>query len=271
LTDQFIHGNDVLSLFEGAAMSIAAISDFRTAQGRFSPGQSGNPAGRPKGARNRSTVLAEALLDEHAEPVTRKVIECAEAGDGAMLRLLFTRIVRSGRDRLVTLDVPEGKELDAEEVFRVTARALFDGEISPDEALRIGRFITLSARLRAMKLRPGKAAARPAPEKDLDSPPEGTTPAKEGAAVEAGAEGSAEACRPLPDEYFSREPSEGPRADGMGSRFRGNDEEGAPPASDQYFSRERSATRQDEVAATPESALYFSRRRDGAGVVQPAS
>jgi hypothetical protein len=245
-------------------MSIAVISDFRTTQGRFAPGRSGNPAGRPKGSRNRSTVLAEALLDEHAEPVTRKVIECAEAGDGAMLRLLFTRIVRSGRDRLVTLDVPEGKELDAEEVFRVTARALFDGEISPDEALRIGRFIMLSARIRAMKLRPGKAAARPAPEKDLYSSPEGAAPAETGNAVEAGAEESAPPCRPVSDQYFSRERSETTGAGSMDSRFRGNDEEAPSPASGQYFSR-------DPSAPAPDSALYFSRRHNGAGVVQPAS
>ena len=219
-------------------MTVAVISEFRTAQGRFSSGHSGNPAGRPEGSRNRSTVLAEALLDEHAEPVTRKVIECAEAGDGAMLRLLFTRIVRSGRDRLVTLDVPEGKELDAEEVFRITARALFDGEISPDEALRIGRFITLSLRLKAMKTRPPERARRRAPETDV---------------------------------YFSGERSEPARVGSMGSRVRGNDGRAPAPASDQYLSRGRSAKRKADPAVAPEAALYFSRRRDGAGVVQPAS
>jgi hypothetical protein len=252
-------------------MTVASLSDFRTEQGRFAPGRSGNPGGRPKGSRDRSTVLAEALLDEHAEPVTRKVIECAEAGDGAMLRLLFTRIVRSGRDRLVTLDVPEGKELDAEEVFRVTARALFDGEISPDEALRIGRFIALSARIKAMKLHPGKAEARPSPQKDLYSSPQGATPAEASDPVETGAEGPAPTGQPVSDQYFSAETSEIARVDSMGSRFRGNDGGASSPASDQYFSRERSAEHKADAAIAPESALYFSRRRDGAGVVQPAS
>jgi hypothetical protein len=194
------------------------------------------------------------------------LIECAEA----MLRMLFTRIVRSGRDRLVTLDVPEGKELDAEGIFRVTARALFDGEISPDEALRIGRFIALSARIRTMKARPGKTEARPSAEKDLYFSPEGATSPEAGDPVEAGAEGSVEACQPVSDQYFSRKTSEPAHVDSMGSRFRGNDGGASSPVSDQYFSRERSEGK-DYAAITPESALYFSRPLRAAGVVQPAS
>lgn len=32
----------------------------------FKPGKSGNPDGRPRGARNRATLVAEALLDGEA-------------------------------------------------------------------------------------------------------------------------------------------------------------------------------------------------------------
>src|SRR4029077_7685570 len=42
------------------------------------PGQSGNPSGRPKGSRNRTTLAAEALLDGEAEQLTRKAIELAK-------------------------------------------------------------------------------------------------------------------------------------------------------------------------------------------------
>jgi hypothetical protein len=31
----------------------------RTPEGRFRPGQSGNPAGRPRGSRNKATVILE--------------------------------------------------------------------------------------------------------------------------------------------------------------------------------------------------------------------
>ena len=43
----------------------------------FPKGQSGNPAGRPIGARNAATQLAEALLDGEAEALTRKLVELA--------------------------------------------------------------------------------------------------------------------------------------------------------------------------------------------------
>jgi Family of unknown function (DUF5681) len=45
------------------------------------PGQSGNPSGRPKGARNKITLVVEALLDDEAETITRKAIEVAKSGD----------------------------------------------------------------------------------------------------------------------------------------------------------------------------------------------
>jgi hypothetical protein len=41
-------------------------------QGRWEKGQSGNPRGKPRGARNRATLLAEALLDGEAEALNEK-------------------------------------------------------------------------------------------------------------------------------------------------------------------------------------------------------
>jgi hypothetical protein len=44
----------------------------------FRKGQSGNPDGRPKGARNATTIAVETLLDGEAETLTRKAIEMAK-------------------------------------------------------------------------------------------------------------------------------------------------------------------------------------------------
>ena len=51
----------------------------------FKKGQSGNPGGRPKGTRNKTTLAMEELLDGEAEIITRKAIEKAKEGDGGGL------------------------------------------------------------------------------------------------------------------------------------------------------------------------------------------
>src|SRR6202007_3133929 len=48
---------------------------------RFVKGQTGNPAGRPIGARNKKTLLLEAMLEAEGEGVTRDLIAQALAGD----------------------------------------------------------------------------------------------------------------------------------------------------------------------------------------------
>jgi Family of unknown function (DUF5681) len=50
----------------------------RKQRGRpFPKGQSGNPAGKPKGTRHKATRAMEALLDGEADAITRKAIEMA--------------------------------------------------------------------------------------------------------------------------------------------------------------------------------------------------
>lgn len=64
---------------------------------RFKPGQSGNPAGRPKGSKNQITLLKESmelLLREKATPddlseVMATALELAKAGDRAMIKLIL--------------------------------------------------------------------------------------------------------------------------------------------------------------------------------------
>jgi Family of unknown function (DUF5681) len=46
----------------------------------FQPGQSGNPNGRPKGARNRVTRAVEALIDGQGEALGAKAVEKALQG-----------------------------------------------------------------------------------------------------------------------------------------------------------------------------------------------
>ena len=79
----------------------------KRARGRpFPKGQSGNPAGRPRGSSNRATRAAEMLLDGEAAALTRKAVELALAGDQAALRLCLDRTVAPRRERAVELALP---------------------------------------------------------------------------------------------------------------------------------------------------------------------
>lgn len=69
---------------------------IRAEDGTFLPGKSGNPAGRPKGSKNKITLLKQELeteLREQAAPqmkeVLAKAFELAQAGDRSMIKLLL--------------------------------------------------------------------------------------------------------------------------------------------------------------------------------------
>lgn len=143
-------------------MLAVALSEPRTAKGQFMPGHSGNPAGRPKGARNRAALAAEALLEENAEALMRKLIDGALGGDVAIARFLAGRLCPANAERTIALDVAPGREGDLLHVHALALRAMVDGEITPKEALAVARFLTLGAKLAQLQRKRVKAPARPA-------------------------------------------------------------------------------------------------------------
>jgi hypothetical protein len=58
----------------------------------FKIGKSGNPAGRPKGSRDKRTVFKE-MLEPKSSQLIQKAIEMALDGNEAMLRLLLDRVL----------------------------------------------------------------------------------------------------------------------------------------------------------------------------------
>jgi uncharacterized protein DUF5681 len=60
--------------------------------GRFVKGQSGNPAGMPKGTRHHATRLAEALIDGRAKELVDKAVDMALAGDPTAMRIVMDRL-----------------------------------------------------------------------------------------------------------------------------------------------------------------------------------
>ena len=109
----------------------------------FQPSQSGNPAGRPRGSRNRSTLALEANFEGEAEALSRRAIEMALGGDGPAMTLCLDRLLSPRRDRSITFDLPMIET--AADLPRATAallQAVSLGEITPSEAADVGKAVS---------------------------------------------------------------------------------------------------------------------------------
>jgi hypothetical protein len=111
----------------------------RNTRGRpFKPGN----AGRPRGARNRATLAAEALLDGEAEALTRKAIELALDGNILALRLCLERLLPPRREHNVVVSLPELRSSrDVGEVSTAILHAATSGEITLGEAAELARLV----------------------------------------------------------------------------------------------------------------------------------
>jgi hypothetical protein len=114
----------------------------RDQAGCFLRGVSGNPSGRPKGALNRTTLAAMALLDSEAEMLTERAIEAARGGDISALKLVLDRIIPPRRRPIVQIDLNNLYELgDAVAAHRCAIQAAIEGGLSLDEAERLAKLV----------------------------------------------------------------------------------------------------------------------------------
>lgn len=114
--------------------------------GKFQLGQSGNPAGRRPGSKDRRTELRE-LLQAHAPSLVTKAVELALEGDRAALRMCMDRLVSplratSSESSAFAL----GNDSLSEQAKRVTA-ALADGSLSADQANALMSLLAAQARI----------------------------------------------------------------------------------------------------------------------------
>ena len=119
-----------------------------TGGGRWKPGESGNPAGKPKGARAKTTLALEQLLDGEAENITRKAVELAKAGDMTAIRLCLDRLLPVRRDRHVSFDVPDIKTAkQAADFAGALLTKVAQGTLTPSEAADLGKLVDNYARI----------------------------------------------------------------------------------------------------------------------------
>jgi hypothetical protein len=122
---------------------MVAEKTARKQRGRpFRKGRSGNPRGRPLGARNRATIAMEALLDGEAEAITRKAVEKAKEGDTTALRLCLERILPPRKDRPIALLMPKLSTVaDAAALMAAITSAVAIGDVTTSEAAELAKLI----------------------------------------------------------------------------------------------------------------------------------
>src|ERR1700730_13216835 len=115
--------------------------------GQWKKGQSGNPAGMPKGTRHRATMLAEKLMEDDAENIVRVVIAAAKGGDPTAMRLCVERLVPLRKGRPVVFDLPPVKNAAViTGAVGELARAMAAGELTTDEASAAASVIEMHRR-----------------------------------------------------------------------------------------------------------------------------
>jgi hypothetical protein len=104
----------------------------RKARGR--PFKPGNP-GRPPGSKNKITQMVEQLAEGQAEQLIQKVLELAQAGDVACLRMILDRLwpLRKGQPVNVVMP-PINTPQDVVSAIASIWTGIRDGRLTPDEA-----------------------------------------------------------------------------------------------------------------------------------------
>jgi hypothetical protein len=110
----------------------------------FQKGQSGNPAGRPRGSRNKATIRMQELLEQKAEQLVNKLVDVALAGNIGALRLCLDWLLRTRANDPRLCEMPRlEKAADGVAAIADLACAAAAGDVTPDEAAKLAKVISL--------------------------------------------------------------------------------------------------------------------------------
>jgi hypothetical protein len=126
-------------------MSVEHLDPKPNGRVRGRPFEKGNGGRRP-GSKNRTTLVAEALLKGEEEALVRKAIELAKAGDVQMLKFLLDRILP--KERSVHVELPAmDREFSAVEACGAIIEAASTGRVAPSEAAALANLLAAYTRI----------------------------------------------------------------------------------------------------------------------------
>ena len=104
----------------------------------FAKGKSGNPRGRPAGARNKASLMLDKLMERGAQDIVETVIDRAKGGDMTAARLILERLIPPAKERPIAIELPPTS--DAQGVADAQAlviASMASGGLLPGEASTI--------------------------------------------------------------------------------------------------------------------------------------
>lgn len=108
---------------------------------RGKPFPPGNP-GRPRGARHKTSLFVEKLMQADAATIVKAVLDSAKGGDLVAARIVLDRIAPARRDNPLSFDLPKIESpSDAANAMGAILDAVANGEITPSEAVEVAKLI----------------------------------------------------------------------------------------------------------------------------------
>ena len=100
----------------------------------WAKGQSGNPTGKPAGARNKATVMVQSIMERGAREIAEAVVGLAKEGDLSAARLVLERLVPPAKERPIFLALPDTSTADGiAEAQQAILQAVAAGDLLPGE------------------------------------------------------------------------------------------------------------------------------------------
>ncbi|MCS3902088.1 hypothetical protein J2T55_000080 [Methylohalomonas lacus] len=115
---------------------------------KFKKGESGNPSGKPKGAKDKRTRL-KGLLEPYSNDLVEKAVELAMDGDTTALKLCLDRLMPPLKpvDKALNVEIAGETVTDKSESV---VNLLSSGDLTPEQASKILAAMSSHTHIREM-------------------------------------------------------------------------------------------------------------------------